>query len=101
MSTQRYVSVYESVRNSAIWDESAIIILYDEHGGFYDHVAPPDHTPPNDRNYYTDWTDNSNAHRFNFDRLGVRVPAVIISSLIPKGTVDSRIYDHSSLFAIN
>lgn len=30
-------SVYEALRNSPLWNESALMITYDEHGGFYDH----------------------------------------------------------------
>ena len=34
-------AVYEAIRNSPVWDTSLLIIIYDEHGGFYDSVPPP------------------------------------------------------------
>src|SRR5207253_6297716 len=40
--------VYQQIRGSSIWESSALLILYDEHGGFYDHVVPPKCTPPGD-----------------------------------------------------
>src|SRR5690242_18519844 len=49
-----------------------LIIIYDEHGGTYDHVPPPAAVPP----------DSLNTSLFNFDRFGVRVPAVIVSPYI-------------------
>jgi phospholipase C len=86
-------SVYETIRNSPVWNESLLIITWDEHGGFYDHVPPPAAVPPGDQP--TD--DDYNAHGFVFDRLGVRVPAIIISPRIPKNLIDHRVYDHSSI----
>jgi phospholipase C len=88
--------VYTALRsNPAVWEKSLLIITYDEHGGNYDHV-PPDTgaTPP----------DNNTQAGFDFTRFGVRVPAVIVSPLIPAGTVfrapaGSPPYDHTSIIA--
>ena len=91
--------VYELLRNSPIWDRSALIITYDEHGGFYDHEVPPAAVPPGDRQDYEDWNESQLARDFRFDRLGVRVPAVIVSPLIERGTVDHTVYDHASVIA--
>jgi phospholipase C len=88
-------SIYETIRNSPVWNNSLLIITYDEHGGFYDHVPPPQTVAPGDA--ITD--PGNNANHFDFTQLGVRVPAVIISPLIPKGLIDSTIYDHSSVLA--
>jgi phospholipase C len=88
-------SIYETIRNSPVWNNSLLIITYDEHGGFYDHVPPPQTVAPGDA--ITD--PGNNANHFDFTQLGVRVPAVIISPLIPKGLIDSSIYDHSSVLA--
>jgi phospholipase C len=85
-------SVYEAIRNSAIWESSMLIITYDEHGGFYDSVGPGAATPPGDSPDY-----GLNEHGFKFDRYGVRVPAVVISPYIQKGAVDHTIYDHASV----
>jgi phospholipase C len=88
-------TVYEAIRNSPHWERSVLIITYDEHGGFYDHVAPPPAVPPGDRISFP----HNNHHDFTFDRLGGRVPAVVISPLIPRGTIDHTVYDHSSVLA--
>src|SRR5690606_10087645 len=85
--------VYEAIRNSPLWEKSLLIITYDEHGGFYDSVAPGEAVPPNDGS-----SDDLNQYGFRFDRLGVRVPAVIVSPWVKAG-VDSTIYDHASVLA--
>ena len=85
--------VYELVRNSPHWESSLLIVTYDEHGGFFDHVAPPAATPPND----TDGTTDYSRHNFNFSRLGVRVPALVISPFTPRGLIDHAVHDHSSV----
>ncbi len=87
--------VYERIRNSPHWNESVLLITYDEHGGFFDHVAPPATVSPGDK--VTD--PENNHHGFDFTQLGVRVPAVVISPLIPRGTIDHTVYDHASLLA--
>ncbi len=84
--------VYEAIRNSPVWDTSLLIITYDEHGGFYDSVKPGKAIAPADNSPAT-----YNQNGFDFTQYGVRVPAVIISPLIAKGTVDHAIYDHSSV----
>jgi len=84
---------YEAIRNSPAWESSLLIITYDEHGGFYDHVAPPTTVDPGDK------TTNqfNNKYDFGFRQLGVRVPAVVVSPFIAKGVIDHRLYDHSSV----
>ena len=84
---------YEAIRNSPVWERSLLVITYDEHGGFYDHVPPPVGVEPGDKP-----TNSFNSkYGFSFRQLGVRVPAVVISPLIAKGVVDHRVYDHSSV----
>jgi len=87
-------SVYEAVRNSPVWDRSVLIITFDEHGGFYDHVAPGPAVPPGDTE-----TTGYSEFGFKFDRLGVRVPAIVISAHTPKGVIDHTVYDHTSILA--
>jgi phospholipase C len=87
---------YEAIRNSPLWNRSLLIVTYDEHGGFYDSVAPGPAPAPGDGSP-NDLTINSNG--FTFDRYGVRVPAIIVSPLIPKGSVDHTLYDHASVLA--
>lgn len=85
-------SVFRAIRNSPYWNTSLLIITYDEHGGLYDSVAPgPAPAPGDDPDY------GYNQYGFNFEQYGVRVPAVIVSPLIPAGTVDHTLYDHSSV----
>jgi phospholipase C len=89
--------VYETIFNSPLCDTSLLIIMYDEHGGFYDSVEPPSVVPPGDK--VPESQKNLNSYCFDFSQLGVRVPAVVVSPLIPKGKVDSKVYDHSSILA--
>jgi len=86
---------YEAIRNSPLWEQSMLIIIWDEAGGFFDHVPPPATVPPGDPQA----DDVTNEHQFAFDQLGPRVPAVVISPLIPKNIVDHRVYDHASVLA--
>eukprot|EP01120_Amphizonella_sp_Union-15-10_P002828 TRINITY_DN13118_c0_g1_i1.p1 TRINITY_DN13118_c0_g1~~TRINITY_DN13118_c0_g1_i1.p1 ORF type:complete len:481 (-),score=80.67 TRINITY_DN13118_c0_g1_i1:30-1472(-) len=91
--------IYKAVRNSPQWNETALIILYDEHGGLYDHVPTPLNGVPS--------PDGKSVSGFQFDRLGVRVPAVFVSPWVKKGTLvhkptgpypDSQ-FEHSSVAA--
>lgn len=86
--------VYEAIRNSNIWNQSLLIITYDEHGGFYDSVAPPGGMAAPDDGSSSD----NNELNFDFTQAGVRVPAVIISPWI-NAQVDSTVYDHTSVLA--
>jgi len=87
--------VYETIRNSPIWHLSMLVVTYDEHGGFYDHVGPTDVTAPNDGGDHSKY----NKYGFNFTKYGVRVPALIISPYTTGGVVDSTTYDHTSVLA--
>ncbi|KAK2386760.1 non-specific phospholipase C1 [Trifolium repens] len=98
---QRFVKeVYEILRKSPQWKEMAILITYDEHGGFYDHVPTPVEGVPN-----PDGIIGPAPYYFRFDRLGVRVPTFLISPWIDKGTVihgpdgptPYSQYEHSSI----
>src|ERR1700751_5482985 len=72
--------VYYALRKGKAWDSTLLVITYDEHGGNYDHVAPPnDATPPGD--------GTVGEFGFDFTRFGLRVPAVLVSPLIAEGTV--------------
>lgn len=88
-------ATYEAIRNSPLWESSMLIVIWDEHGGFFDHVPPPRATPPGDRAQFS----GANRYGFAFDQYGPRVPAVVISPLIPRNTIDHRPYDHSSSLA--
>lgn len=85
-------AVYNALRgNEALWQSTLFVVLYDEHGGLYDHVDPrppntPAATPP----------DGAHGDSFTFDRYGVRVPAMLISPYVPPG-VSHTLFDHTSL----
>ena len=93
--------VYDTLRNSALWPRTMLVVTCDEHGGFYDHVPPPAAVAPGDEaRYATPGVD------FGFDLLGVRVPAVIVSAYTQRGTVIGTTpddpgtrFDHTSILA--
>jgi phospholipase C len=78
--------IVEFVIDSPNWDRTLMVIVYDEHGGFYDHVPPP-HAP-------------KISPDLPIDTFGVRVPAFVISPWVPAGSVfgnDNLVFDHTSL----
>lgn len=78
--------VYNAIRsNPALWRSTLLIVTYDEHGGFYDHVTPPKAVPPDDHQ-----------EEYTFDQYGVRVPAVLISPWVGRGVVHTE-FDHTSV----
>ncbi len=86
--------VYEALRGGPGWAQTLLVITYDEHGGCYDHVPPPAGATPPD--------NDAGEFGFDFTRFGVRVPAVLVSPLIPAGTVfrvpDGSVpLDHTSI----
>jgi phospholipase C len=87
--------VYDVLRNSPTWEQTVLIITYDEHGGIYDHVPPPAATAP----------DDLHPDGFAFDRYGVRVPTLVVSPWVMPGSIirpqaGSRYpFDHTSILA--
>jgi phospholipase C len=81
------LTVYHALSSSPQWPRTMLIIAYDEHGGFYDHVPPPAAA------------DES----AEFRRLGVRVPALIVSPLVARGSSSRQLlgpavhFDHTSI----
>ena len=92
--------VVSALQASAHWQDTLLLITYDEHGGFFDHFPSPVTGIP-----APDGVKAPNG--FAFDRLGVRVPTVAVSPWIAKGTVvhepagpfPSSQFDHSSIVA--
>jgi phospholipase C len=81
---------YESVIvNPARWGNTVMVVYYDEHGGFYDHVKPP--SIP----YRT--TEDS---PYNFESLGPRIPAIIVSPFVEPGSTTHSIFDHTSVLQL-
>ena len=84
---QLIADVYNAIRaNDGLWQSTLLVVVYDEHGGFYDHVAPPKTIAP----------DAENQEDFDFTQLGVRVPAVLISPWLPAAVSHTQ-FDHTSL----
>jgi phospholipase C len=92
--------VYTAIFKQSVGAHSALLITWDEHGGFFDHVTPPAAVPPGDSPL------NHNRAKlprnFVFDRFGVRVPAVLISPWLPAGLGSdvfgkNSTFDHSSI----
>jgi phospholipase C len=91
---QYMLDIYNAVKSSPYWEDTLLVITYDEHGGCYDHVTPPEDAAS---------PAESKAFGFKFDRFGVRVPAVLISPWIEAGTVhrtQGKVpFDHTSILA--
>jgi len=85
--------VYEAITsNQQTWESTLLLITYDEHGGLYDHVTPPPTVNPGDKPL--------DATMFDFKRLGVRVPAVLVSPFVKKGTIiHNKTFDHTSIIS--
>jgi phospholipase C len=85
--------VYEAIRTSPQRDRTLLIITFDEHGGCYDHVPPPGQvTPP-------DMTGCTLEDGFDFTRLGVRIPVIMVSSHIARNTVVNTPKHHGSFMS--
>ncbi len=92
-------SVYEALRNSPLWPATLLVITFDEHGGFHDHVPPPAAVATGDDDRY-----RTAGRDFDFTRLGVRVPALVISAytrpgtvISPQGAASPTVFDHTSV----
>jgi phospholipase C len=76
------LNIYHAlVSNSDQWNETLFVVVYDEHGGFYDHIVPP----------------AAEDDRPSFRSYGVRVPAILVSPWVPQGKVISNLFDHTSI----
>jgi phospholipase C len=85
------LKIYNALTKYKNWEETLFIVTFDEHGGNFDHVIPPDTIAP----------DEMNVAGFDFKRLGIRVPTLLISPRIKEGMVfrpedKSRNFDHTS-----
>ena len=76
------LAIYDALAASPQWETSLLVIVYDEHGGFYDHVPPP--------------VAADDEHGM-FGRYGVRVPAIIVSPWLEPRTVSHTVFDHTSI----
>jgi phospholipase C len=76
-------AIVRSMQESPQWGRSLLVITFDEHGGFFDHVPPPTTADP----------------RPDFRRLGFRVPALVIGPTVRRGQVVSSTFEHVSIAA--
>lgn len=65
--------ISEAVRSSPAWEQTALLIVFDEYGGCFDHVPPPAAPIPD---------DSPGEQGFGFDRFGVRAPAIVVSPYV-------------------
>ena len=75
------LETYRALAASKDWEDTLLVIVYDEHGGFYDHVAPPA-------------VDDGSG----YPTLGLRVPALVIGPRVRKGVSHQR-FEHTTLIA--
>jgi phospholipase C len=86
--------VYDTFRaHPEVWKKTLLIIIFDEHGGYYDHVPPPRTVSPDG---IAGRLDENFLVPFDFQRLGLRVPAILVSPWF-KPAVDSTVYSHSTI----
>ena len=85
---QRFIrEIFRAFRSSPHWEHGVFILVYDEWGGFFDHVRPP--RLPDAR--------ASKVLKNDFGQAGFRVPAAMASPYGLYGGVDHRVYDHTSV----
>jgi phospholipase C len=75
------LQLVDAVMQSPVWKKTLLVITYDEHGGFFDHVQPPPAA------------DDRPAMR----RYGPRVPALVVSPYVAAGSVSKTVFDHTSI----
>ncbi len=87
--------VVEAVLRSPAWSRTLLVYTYDEHGGYYDHVAPPLAIPPDEIPPKLQPGDPPGG----YDAYGPRVPAVVVSPYARPGGVTDVVHDHTSVLA--
>jgi phospholipase C len=96
LAEQFLLRIWKAVSTGKNWNNTLLVITFDEHGGCYDHVEPPPAKPP-------DAASDPGEEGFHFDRYGVRVPGIFVSPYIEAGTVFRSAtdvpYDHTSILA--
>jgi phospholipase C len=92
--------VYDALQKNGLWSKTLLVIVYDEHGGFFDHVESRAVRDPASPDYVTPmfWDPDAPSgpdHIVNFR--GVRVPAFVVSPLVEPQTVSHATFDHTSI----
>ena len=91
---QKFASrIVKAILKSPLWNSSALFLIYDEHGGFYDHVPPPPACAPDATPPMLQTGDEPGL----FDNYGIRVPVVVVSAFSRREFVSHKVYDHTSV----
>jgi phospholipase C len=88
-------SVLEQVLQSPSWPRTCLVYVYDEHGGYYDHVPPPPAIAPDNIPPVLEQGDPV----AGYDRYGPRVPAIVVSPYSRPGKTTNVVHDHTSILA--
>ena len=88
--------VVRAVASGPRWNRTILIVTYDEHGGYYDHVPPPVALAPDDIQPVVKAGESTYD---GFSRYGIRVPGVIVSPYAKRRHVSHTVYDHTSILA--
>lgn len=83
--------IYEALSASPRWQHTLFVVTYDEHGGLFDHVPPPRIGSP---------VPTGATYTAPFKSLGVRVPSLVLSPFVKRGTVCSELLDHTSFLQL-
>jgi len=86
--------IVNAVMDGPGWEKTVMFFMYDEHGGYYDHVPPPAAIAPDS---YAPQTTVPPDAPGGFDRYGMRVPGFVISPFAKPDHVSSTVYDHTSV----
>jgi phospholipase C len=86
-------SVINAILGSPAWPKTVLLFMYDEHGGYYDHVRPPAAIPPDDIPPDVEATPDVPAA---WNQYGLRVPAFVISPFAKPHYVSHVVHDHTS-----
>jgi len=90
------VEIIDAMMHGASWKDSLLILTYDEHGGFYDHVPPPVACVPDDHTAHV----KPGHLKPRFDHFGMRVPLILVSPWIKRGYVTHTPTSHASLLRL-
>lgn len=89
--------IVNAVMAGKAWNKTVMVLTYDEHGGYYDHVVPPEAFAPDD--IPPDPTRTGGVAG-GFDRLGFRVPTIVVSPYAKKDYVSHVVHDHTSILRL-
>ena len=87
-------SVVNAIMGSPAWPKTVLLFMYDEHGGYYDHVAPPEAIPPDDIAPAVAPAPGAPAA---WNQYGLRVPAFVISPFARRDYISHVVHDHTSV----